>query len=113
MVDEEFVLCESHAIMRYLFTTKYVSDHWYPKDSKKRALVDQYLDWHHTNLRVGAGHQIYQRVFGPMVGLKVNESELVSKGKILKNSLKYINNLLSQNIYLCSDTISIADLSCF
>ena len=62
----------------------------------RRALIDQYLDWHHTNLRVGAGHQIYQRVFGPMIGLKTNQEEIKKKEKILKNSLKHINNLLSK-----------------
>ena len=35
MDDGGFILYESHAIMKYLFRTKYVQSHWYPKDAKK------------------------------------------------------------------------------
>lgn len=49
--DNGFVLPESHAILRYLSDTMDVVDHWYPKDPKQRAMVDRYLDWHHTGTR--------------------------------------------------------------
>ena len=52
---EEFKLFESHAILRYLATSRGVPDHWYPKDIVKRSKVDQYLDWHHTFIRQGLG----------------------------------------------------------
>ena len=29
-------------------------DHWYPTNPERRAKVDEYLDWHHTNTRAGA-----------------------------------------------------------
>ena len=52
MEEGEFKLSESHTIMRYLCNTRDVPDHWYPKkDLKKRALIDFYLDWHHSNTR--------------------------------------------------------------
>lgn len=61
---EEWMLFESHAIMRYLATTRAgIPDHWYPKDIVKRSKVDQYLDWHHSFLRQGVGFQIYKRLF--------------------------------------------------
>lgn len=50
-------LFESHAILRYLHAVspdQVALDHWYPKDPAKRAKVDEYLDWHHSNLRQGA-----------------------------------------------------------
>lgn len=49
--DDGFRLFESHAILRYLATTRNAADHWYPKDPKKRALIDAALDWGHLNLR--------------------------------------------------------------
>ena len=52
---EEWTLSESHAIMRYLATSRKVPNHWYPSDIVKRSKVDQYLDWHHTFLRQGVG----------------------------------------------------------
>ncbi len=37
----EFKLFESHAILRYLATTRPgIADHWYPKDIVKRSKVD-------------------------------------------------------------------------
>ena len=67
MVEGDFVLYESHAIMKYLCSTRKVDDHWYPKDLKKRAIVDRYLDWHHSNLRQGATfwvHRISEGILG-------------------------------------------------
>ncbi|XP_050028635.2 glutathione S-transferase D7-like [Dermacentor andersoni] len=43
--DDNFVLWESRAIMRYL-VDMYAPDHsLYPKDVRKRALIDQFLDY--------------------------------------------------------------------
>lgn len=44
----------STAILRYLCDSRNLADHWYPSDLKKRAKIDEYLSWHHTNLRMGA-----------------------------------------------------------
>lgn len=38
-------------ILRYLARERQFPDHWYPKDSKKQARVDEYLEWQHTNTR--------------------------------------------------------------
>ena len=75
-----FTLLESHAIMRYLALSHNVADHWYPntKDLKKRALIDQYLDWHHSSLRAGAGQTVFKSMFAPaMLGKTFTDEELV------------------------------------
>lgn len=41
----------SVAILRYLCREFKVADHWYPKDSKAQARVDEYLAWQHLNAR--------------------------------------------------------------
>ena len=40
--------------MRYLVSKYNLPDHWYPANPERRAKVDEYLDWHHTNTRAGA-----------------------------------------------------------
>lgn len=47
-MDNDFKLAESIAIYRYLASEHKIADNWYPKDSKKRAKVDEYLEWQHV-----------------------------------------------------------------
>ena len=52
----------SGVILKYLCETRDVPDHWYPKDIKARAKIDEYLSWHHTNLRLGAAVTVHKLV---------------------------------------------------
>lgn len=45
ILDGDFELSESVAILRYMVAKNPVDDHWYPKDAKDRARVDEYLSW--------------------------------------------------------------------
>ena len=71
-----FKLFESNAMLSYLSESKGVADHWYPKDHQKRAKVNEYLHWHHLNLRHGAEGFMVQRFFNPFFGVKVEKSIL-------------------------------------
>jgi glutathione S-transferase len=55
-----FTLFESHAIFKYLCATRNYEGPLYPTDPKERSLIDQYLDWHHLNIRDGVGGNIYR-----------------------------------------------------
>lgn len=43
LVDDDFVLCESRAIMTYLVNSKMPESDLYPKEPRRRALIDQRL----------------------------------------------------------------------
>ena len=62
--EPDFIIGESHAIMRYLADTRGAADNWYPKDLKKRAMVDQYLDSHTGDLRAVIAGVIQRMHFG-------------------------------------------------
>lgn len=48
IIDGDFKLAESIAIYRYLSSVCKVDDQWYPKDGRKRARVDEFLEWQHV-----------------------------------------------------------------
>ncbi|NJZ81728.1 glutathione S-transferase [Ralstonia solanacearum] len=47
--DGDFVLWESHSIIRYL-VSRYGGEALYPAESKRRARIDQWMDWQATDL---------------------------------------------------------------
>ena len=52
----------SVAILKYSMSKFELPDHWYPSDTKKRAKIDEYLHWHHGNMRRGATFYFYYKV---------------------------------------------------
>ena len=65
--DDGFCLFESNAICKYL-CDKHQSP-LYPKDLKKRALVEQWIDY--ANLHIGGNFipVVYNRLFAPLRGI--------------------------------------------
>lgn len=110
IIDDDFELFESHAILRYLSKKYKTADHWYPSDPKKMALVDRYLDWHHSNLRQGSSSYVFFTLFPNLNKKNVDLNELKI---LLDNSLDMIDKFfLGKNKFIAGDEISIADLSC-
>ena len=97
--------------MRYICTTRNLSDHWYPKDPEKRAMVDQYLDWHHSNLRLACGGQVFKTIFGPLMGMTFTAEEIEVHKRSFRKCMRLMEKMLQGRKYLCGDDISIADLS--
>ena len=55
-----FTLYESAAILTYLCTKNKWDDLYPSRDLERRALIDQYLNWHHENIRkVTFGYIVY------------------------------------------------------
>ncbi len=48
--------------MKYLVSKHKLPDHWYPADLQQQARIEEYLHWHHTNLRMGAANLIFNKV---------------------------------------------------
>ncbi|KAK8736773.1 hypothetical protein OTU49_004639, partial [Cherax quadricarinatus] len=68
--DNGFKLTESIAILRYLHRQFNVADHWYPKDSRIQARVDEYLEWQHINTRVNGSMFFQHKVWLTMMFVK-------------------------------------------
>jgi len=107
MDDDGFILYESAAIMQYICEKHKLKE--YPTEPSSRALVNQYLHWHHQHTRYIA--LIMRSHFRPEFNQAAkNEQEAA---KIVKPITAVIENMLAKNTYLASEDCTIADLQCY
>jgi glutathione S-transferase len=110
--DGDLVLTESASILRYLAAK--IDSPAYPKDLKKRAHVDEMLDWFNTNFYRDWGYNfVYPQVF-PHVGYEdaAAQAAVIKRGRErAKIWLQILNDhwIGPRNKYVCGDTVSIAD----
>mmetsp|Transcript_16784 Transcript_16784/g.19026 ORF Transcript_16784/g.19026 Transcript_16784/m.19026 type:complete len:228 (-) Transcript_16784:84-767(-) len=107
--DDGFLLWESHAILAYL-CNKNGWDDMYPKDAKRRGIVDQWLHWHHQNTR-----KFTIALFAPLFrpDIKIPPEQQKSDRKVLKMVSKVLEDQLSRNKFIAGDTVTIADLAVY
>ncbi|XP_069703061.1 glutathione S-transferase theta-1-like isoform X2 [Periplaneta americana] len=110
--DNGFILRESVGILRYLCRERNVPDHWYPKDSKQQARVDEYLEWQHLDTRASCAMFVQIKLLIPKItGIPADPEKVKKIEKRMKNTLSLIENIwLKDKPYLTGDKISIADL---
>ena len=107
--DTGFSLGESNAILAYLAS----SNGWeelYPLDPKERAKVDQYLHYHHRNIREGST-LVAKRV---RPDLKFSDSALKVAEKNFRAALTVLDSFfLKTNDFLIFQHPTIADISAY
>ncbi|XP_076281212.1 glutathione S-transferase theta-1 [Lasioglossum baleicum] len=105
-------IIESVAILRYLCKEFTVANHWYPKDSKAQAKVDEYLEWQHLNTRLHCASYFQKKYLIPMITGKPTPPEVIAKyEKHLINCLDLLENIwLKDKAFLTGSEVSIADL---
>uniref|UniRef100_A0A131Z1C9 Glutathione S-transferase n=1 Tax=Rhipicephalus appendiculatus TaxID=34631 RepID=A0A131Z1C9_RHIAP len=104
--DDTFVLWESRAIMRYL-VDMYAPDHsLYPKDVRKRALIDQFLDYDLGTLYRSIADYFYSY-------LLKGEPKSEQKEEALRNSLRSMDSLLGDKPrrFLTGPQMTLADVA--
>ncbi|XP_078043965.1 glutathione S-transferase theta-1 [Augochlora pura] len=107
-----FNIIESVAILRYLCKEFPVADHWYPKDSKAQAKVDEYLEWQHLNTRFHCGLYFRKKYLLPLLTTKPTPPELLEKCKNnMIECLDLLENVwLKDKPFLIGSEPTIADL---
>jgi len=113
--DDGFKLSETVAIFRYLVATNpNVADHWYPKDKRERAKVDEFLEWQHTNTRASCVAFFRAKYMDPMLKWKKPSAEEVEATKAtMEKSLDLLENVWLQDQskdFLASKEISFVDI---
>eukprot|EP01083_Nonionella_stella_P266239 900899_1 len=114
-----FCIYESGAIMAYL-CDKYGFEDLYPTRSRsknnlqRRALIQQYLNWHHENVRLVTTGYIVYLLRSDVDPKKWNIQSIKTNRKLAGFGLKVIENeWLSYNDYIVGNKLSIADLLCY
>ncbi|XP_044143537.1 glutathione S-transferase theta-1-like [Bufo gargarizans] len=110
--DGDFTLVESTAILRYLVQKCNTPDHWYPSNLQKRARVDEYLAWQHTNTRPHGCRVFWVKCMTPAImGHEAAPETLdyvLSEFKDILTQLE--EKFLHGRPFLAGDEISLADL---
>jgi len=105
MVDEDgFALYESRAIMAYLVSKYAPNSGLYPVDLKKRALVDQALQFDGTTLYPCMGAVVYPVI---KLGTPLNHD----MAKMLDEKLTLLNDDLGRTKFIAGNEMTIADFS--
>ncbi|AWP19537.1 putative glutathione S-transferase theta-1-like [Scophthalmus maximus] len=112
VVDGGFVLTESDAILKYLVTKYDVPEHWYPRQPERRARVDEYTAWHHSNTRPHSAKVFILEVLLPsQSGSPVDAVHLTRALAQLDDTLDKLESMfLRRQPFLCGDDITVADL---
>lgn len=110
--NKQLILRESVTIAKYLSDLLKTKEYWYNReDIDRRALIDQYLDWHHVNTRIFCAKTVQAEYIFPLLNKKFNKN---LKGNSERNNLpkffKFINEELKTHKYIIDNVISIADL---
>lgn len=112
LVNDGFVLTESVAILKYLVTRYDLPEHWYPRQPERRAKVDEYTAWHHSNTRPHAAKVFILEVLLPaQTRSPVDPGRLSRAVSELDQTLDRLESMfLGRQPFLCGDDISVADL---
>jgi glutathione S-transferase len=111
LVDDDLKLTESSAILKYLADK--VGSPTYPKDLKRRAKVNEAMDWINSNFYRDWGYGLaYPQLF-PHHKRRSEEAQAATLEWGKQNAAKWLELLESHWIgskrYLCGDEITIAD----
>lgn len=110
LVDDDFVLTESSAILKYLADK--VESPTYPRDPRKRARINERMDWINTDVAREMGyHMIYPQLLPHHAREAGVQESTVAWGK--SKCEQYLAVLDASGIgdrrFLCGDELSIAD----
>lgn len=102
-------LFESNAIIRFLAVTN--NSALYPADPGKRAVIDAWMDYSSIHVQQALGRIMFNRLFAPMMGQKVDEASLQTGLEFLAKYFPIIDAQLGKNAYIAGNELSLADIT--
>ena len=109
MDDDGFILFESSAISKYL-ADKHDSK-YYPKELRRRALLDQWIDFCNIHVHTALTRVFFNKVIAPAQGFDVDERSSEFGEKMLASYFPVLDAELGKNEYLAGNKMTIADIN--
>jgi glutathione S-transferase len=107
----EKIIRESCTILRFLSDYYKVDNKWYNRDNIfRRANIDEWLDWHHSNTRYICSNAVFRKLFLPMLQQSGVNREVPDTEKDIPRLLTQLDKFLANKKYLVDDEMTIADL---
>jgi glutathione S-transferase len=111
LVDGDFVLTESRAIMQYLAAQKPESG-LLPRDEKARADVARWQFWDASHFSPNAASVAFERVFKGMMGIGDPDPRKIEEGlSSFRRFAAVLNKRLDGKQYLVGSALTLADLT--
>ncbi|KAH8405491.1 hypothetical protein KR215_000912 [Drosophila sulfurigaster] len=112
LVDGNFHLSESVAMVRYLADSKKLTEQLYPTSLEERGRIDEYLEWQHLNLRLPCSLYFREGWLFPANGIKPKPKQ-EQIDKLIKNveaGFGQLERLWLEKDYLLGPNLTVADL---
>jgi glutathione S-transferase len=111
LVDGDFVLSESRAIMQYL-ASKRPESGLLPRDEQARADVTRWQFWDATHFSPHVGTVAFQRLMKPMMGMGDPDAGKIEEALVnFRRFAAVLNKRLEGRRYIVGDSLTLADLT--
>lgn len=109
LVDGNFKLSESNAIIKYL--SKKTKSDLYPADLEKQAVVDMWCDFIGLHLTMGGYLKvIFNKMVAPRIGVDPDQRSIKEGYEFIGNYLRVIEEQLNKTKFVAGDNMTIADI---
>jgi glutathione S-transferase len=110
LVDGDFVLWESTAIMNYLGTRKKTP--LWPEDARARADIARWQSWHQQHWSRGTNTLTFENLIKKVMNLGAPDPKAVAQGtELFHQEAAVLDAHLGRHPYLVNDTLTLADFT--
>lgn len=103
--DGDFVLWESNVIVRYLCST-YAADRFWPSETRRRARIEQWMDWQQTSANPPLTALFWGLVRAPGSSSQQDLEKAHQRAEIV---FQILEQHLAEHAYISGDHLGMAD----
>jgi glutathione S-transferase len=110
LVDDDFVLWESNAIMQYLASQR--PNSLWPADIRAQADIARWQCWQLAHWNEGTGRLIFQRVVKPLLKIGEPDAAEIKRGdELFRRDAAVLENALAKRKFVVGSDVTLADYS--